>query len=283
MHFIKSSMLSVLFTLWIGIPLTANCQIYQIYTSLHGYTEFYLTDWGNTVGAPVGGSYGGQTSVLFFDDDIYIDPAAQTIRQVGSIQAGFYSDDTRTVIKSIGGQSVSASIEVIQRTGYPNSIQFQFDTGAKPYTWDSSLQMFTFDGRLPCSGAYPGSYSLVTGGQTLTGNFICSLSGNIYGYTQFSLETNITVGSYSSTFRNLSGWGAGATGPEANDFSGVTGVNVTATNRFSLVLGAGLNDGLDFFRATADSQWANLVPEPSSVSVLGLGLAALAVRRRYQT
>ena len=265
--------------LGLSLPLCGFGQTYQVESvPLSGYLELFLTDWGNSPGSSVTfGTYGGQTTSLSLTETVYIDPMAQTVRQVGFLSMGYDLETSANVQKTINGSPMSASVDVRQWSGYGGG-PLQFDTGPRPYSWDSSSQSFTFDGHLDCSGTVNGTYSLITGGQTLAGPFSYGLSGTIEGYSQFSPETTFTFLGESTTYRTLAGWST-----SEGEFNGTGGVSTGADNGFELALRPGLNDGLNLFNAGAQPQWATLVPELGSLALMGIGLTGLTACRRRRS
>ena len=108
-------------------------------------------------------------------ETIYLDPVGGTLRQVGTI---LYIPTATNIqfedIQIVPGESTNPPTEVsgiVTVTLAPSGGSLSFDTGPQPVTWDPAEGVYTLDGYIWTSGLpMSGSYSLVTGGQTLTGN-----------------------------------------------------------------------------------------------------------------
>ena len=136
-------------------------------------------------------------------ETVYLDPIAETIRQVGVISG----TPTATTIsiqetQSIPGQfpnpptNVSGSVTV---TLTPTGRVVLFDTGPRSLTWNPASGAYTCDGNLHSLSNFQGFYSLITGGQTNTVSFNYDLSYLSYwpSFTFTSLSTTGYPGSIS--------------------------------------------------------------------------------------
>ena len=171
----KSHALFGVLTITAAFAMNGHAQVYQLSTPLSGY----LTMSAQDLNGPTGSSAGFQFNFTNLTETVYLDPVAETIRQVGVISG----TPTATNIsfqetQSVPGQfpnsptNVSGSVTV---TLAPTSGVVSFDTGALPLTWNAGSGAYTFDGNLPNLGDFSGSYSLVTGGQTYSGSFTYEL------------------------------------------------------------------------------------------------------------
>src|ERR1035438_9052046 len=77
----KSVNLTVLSFLSILIPLAGHCQVYQLSTPISGSMTMSVQD----TNGPTGSSGGFNFTLTNLTETVYLDPVAQTIRQVGLI------------------------------------------------------------------------------------------------------------------------------------------------------------------------------------------------------
>ena len=132
----------------LGMLMSGHCQVYTLSTPITGYMTMSAQDLNGP-----SGSYGSFTFTLTnLAETVYLDPVAQTIRQVGVISG----TPTATHIsiqetQSIPGQfpnpptNVSGTLTV---TLAPASGSLSFDTGLLPLTWTHASSAYTCNGFL---------------------------------------------------------------------------------------------------------------------------------------
>jgi hypothetical protein len=224
----------------------------------------------------VGAAGGFSLNFNTLTETVYVDKTAGTVRQAGTISVTPAAPSF--VINETQG-AVSGATTVF--LGPSGGNVFSFDTGMQPYTFNSGI--YTFNGNILNLGSFAGSYSLLTGGQTYTGSFnytLTAFSGlAAYTFTQFT-ET-------SPTSISLSGLGDVNFGvPGGVRYGSIPSVaaDVTAANGFHLGLSTGAGAGFgvfgEYINWSSGPVTANVVPEPSSFALLGIGLAGWMLRRQ---
>jgi PEP-CTERM motif len=277
MKIAKSLSITILSLLGLALPMTGESQVYTLSTPISGGMSLSMSDAG----------YSGSIGLTFntLTETIYLDPVAQTIRQVGFVSVSpsapnIVFNESRQVPGQFPNppQQVSATVTVnLGLTGGGLS----FDTGARPVTWNNTVQAYTVDstiGNIPVSG----SYSLLTGGQTYTGSFNYYLY-NYLGWagTYSQLSTIQYPNSISLSSMVISG------GMFCEAVSSSDVADVTAANGLDMQLSPGSYMwGLVYaesFGWSSDPVTATLaVPEPSLFPILGLGLCGMIFLRRRQ-
>lgn len=283
---------TALLLLSLSVQLAGRAQVYQLSTPISGSMTMNIMDFAG----PSGSSGDFQLNCNSLTETVYLDPAAQTVREVGSISVtpsaqSIVINEIQQVPSQFPNppESVSGTITVYLAPGGGNVLSF--DTGVQPATWNSASQSYAFNGAIG-SFLNPiiGSYSLVTGGQTYTGTINYTLA-NINQYSPGQLSGNSAW-----TFDQLNSAGypsAISLGNLGNASQGgvyssqpSTVADVTAADGFHMQLFPG-TAGVTL--AAGDLQWSStgsvtayLVPEPTSIAMLGLGALVLALLRRHQ-
>ena len=180
------------------------------------------------------------TNIVFtwdtLTETIYLDPEAQTIRQVGFASvtpsvSTIVFNETQQITNAFPNPPTIIPATVTVSLGFPGG-GYSFDTGPRPITWNPTAQAYTFDGK-PDSQLYTvtGTYSLVTGGQTLTG--VCSytfpsLGGPLNAFTKVYIDdypTSLSLDGFGGWFETLGYWNSG-TGPAFATASATNGVQM---------------------------------------------------------
>src|SRR5208282_283945 len=108
-------------------------------------------------------------------ETIYVDTVNNTIRQVGTIQYTPSTTNSIQFTESQRGIPGTVTVNLAPTNGY-----LYFDTGVSPVIWNPTTETFTYGpygaADVPFFITIDGSYSLVTGGQTLSGSFAYTTS-----------------------------------------------------------------------------------------------------------
>lgn len=235
----------------------------------NGYQEIPFADLdshGN------GGSlYIGTSVTLAFgaiSGSLVYNPAASTMQMIGAVSVasstinGVFSTSF-TDTQMINGVAVPASVSLNYTIGNINNGLLSFDTGAVKANNNGHPTSWTLPVRIPVSG----TYSFVTGGQTLSGAFNYTLTLN----TLFNLQS---ATSSSMSFSE-------DTVPDSTSLDISLG-QVNASNGGKVNLHAkDPSDGTTYQSWHVDNGQA-IVPEPSTYALLGCGMVtiALAIRKR---
>jgi hypothetical protein len=198
-------------------------------SQLSGYSQTYyitapLTSGIDRKGAPPiciqDANYTGMINLTWqtLTATVYLDPGAQTIRQVGfaSVVASATNitfNENRQITNNFPNPPTIIPATVTVNIALAGG-GFSFDTGPQPITWSEAAQAYTFDGDLHGqSFSYTGSYSLVTGGQTVTGTFNYSLP--VTTWTTFRAFDRLTTENYPEALSlgGLGAWGYLDPGP----------------------------------------------------------------------
>ena len=240
MEITKSINSSLLSLFCFVIPVTVHCQIYTLSTPISGS----LTMSAQDVNGPAGSSRGFNFTFTNLTETVYLDPVAETIRQVGVI-SGLPTATNISIqeTQSIPGQfqnpptNVSGSVTV---TLAPIGGVLSFDTGVHPLTWNSASGAYTCYAFVLSLNNCVGSYSLVAGGQTYTGSFTYGLSDENDERWPSTFNTVSTVGYPNSlALSGVNNWTVFATSPSVV-------ADVLATDGFHIKLTVGVyNDGDD--------------------------------------
>ena len=264
MRFTKIAYTVSLLIVGLGIPMSGNCQVYTLSTPITGYMTMSAQDLNGP-----SGSYGSFTFTLTnLAETVYLDPVAQTIRQVGVISG----TPTATHIsiqetQSIPGQfpnpptNVSGTLTV---TLAPASGSLSFDTGLCPLTWTPASSAYTCNGFLPSFTNFEGSCSLVTGGQTYSNSFTYELANrgvlifNTVSTTNYPNSLSLGGLRVSPNPTYLTSWPSVVT-------------TVTAANGFQAALSVGLHPASaheEYFSwASPGTITATLVPTTNSPTI----------------
>ena len=236
------------------LPLSAHGQVYSFSAPLAAKCQLAVMDWSSNP-RPVGSA--SWINLNTITEAVYYDPIAQTIRQVGSVSLNSPSDVTLSFndVQVVDGNPQSAAVTV----DFSLPSVLSFDSGVQPIN-GANIQF------VPPSIPLTGSYSILAGGQTLTGSFGYSLDfqtslTEISDATQTSLMISQSPSFYSFYAPDIA--------------RGVTAANGMVFN----VVG-GISDG------TYSSSWSLspvtatvtpliCVPEPRSSQLFCLGLIAL--------
>jgi hypothetical protein len=180
---------------------SSQIQIYQFSESITGSLTMSVQDVDSNAPSGSAGSFLLNFNTL--SETIYLDPEGETLRQVGTISVtpsapNIQFEETQTISgpppvfpnPPPPPTNVLGSVTVNLALSGGNLLSF--DTGIQPITWNGSA--YTVESGLT-SAAFPvsGSYSLVTGGQTYTGEFSYTLS---YCYNAASTFSTISISGY---------------------------------------------------------------------------------------
>ena len=172
-----------------GMAAVGYCQTYFLSVPLTSYDR-----WNAPLLAIQDATYSTNIMLTWnaLSETIYLDPVAQTIRQVGfaSVNASA-SNIVLNETRQVPGQFPNPPQTNVPATVTVNiglvAGGFSFDTGPQPITWSDTAQAYTFDGSQASQPfLVTGSYSLLTGGQTLTGTFNYSIPVFSYAFTAFN-------------------------------------------------------------------------------------------------
>jgi hypothetical protein len=248
--------------------------------------------------SPAGSSGSFNYNFDTLTETIYLNPVAQTIREVGVIsgtpsatQISFQDNQQIAGVFPNPPQNIPGSVTV---TLAPTGGGLSFDTGTQPVTWDSGIGAYTFNGDLGTIGSFAGSYSLNTGGQTYSGSFTYGLTVQavrVPENTSYTFNTVSTI-NYPNSL-TLSGLGTSLNAQQWNYWSLATPSpslvpDVVANNGFDMELGVGVAAqygsayGEEFQWNSPGTITATMVPEPASVSLLAFGMFGITLLRRHQ-
>ena len=272
----KPSQLVILLivTATLMIPVRGFAQTYQFSTPISGYLSLNVADWnsdGNSPNGYYGTQNGGYTSLAFsmLTETVVYDPVQLTLRQYGYITLA-KPDATATLndTRVINVQDISATVTVQQHIV---GGVIAFDSGTGPAN-SPILPHFTTPIQVS------GSYSLDTGGQIYTWDFSPTLNFNPVG-NAFLPFYNITQNGDPSSIIMSGGGGDYSINGAGLSSEGSASGNTTAANGFDLSLYSGSAGNFDPFQdfslTTPVSVIATVIPEPSSLALLGLGLFGL--------
>jgi hypothetical protein len=282
MKITKPLSITILSLIGLAIPVTGYCQIYTLSEPISGQITMNAQELNAPKGSPP-----HWFNYVFnnLSETVYIDPVAQTVRQVGLI-SGTPSAQTLSFqeTQQTPGQfpnpitSIDGSMTV---TLAPAGGGLTFDTGLQHVNWTAAG--YAFSAPLGDLGNFLGSYSLVTGGQTYNGSFS-------YGITCpaiFSAFTLITTTDYPNSIA-LSSFGGSSYGDVSISPYNSIQADVIANNGFhmELVAGTGIaagGRGEQLYWASVPDMVATLVvPEPASLSLVVFGLLGIIPLRRRQ-
>jgi hypothetical protein len=179
---------TILFLLGFAIPVTGHCQTFYVDGGMSGGFTFTVSDGSF-------GSGGSTGAISYFQETVFLDTIAGTIRQTGTVYLAASSatvrfQDTQQVIQPFPNPPVTVSGDLTVTLNFAGAV-LPFDTGTQSASWDGYV--YTFPGPLPVyTLPMNGSYSLVTGGETYTGSFNYSLhtimgwgvDSSIFAFTQ---------------------------------------------------------------------------------------------------
>lgn len=288
MKMTTSARIAVLSLVGFAIPLTGQCQTYTLSTPISGYLTMSAKD--TTTGSSGGGTYTFTT----LNETVYINPIAQTIEQWGTISGTlsapnfsfqdieivsittnnyFPNPPTYTTNSIIGNVTVALA---------PAGNGISFDTGSRPLSWNGSLEAYTVDSNIKNLGLFNGAYSLVTGGQTYSGNFTYEITR--YGGNNAYTFNQLATAGYPNAI-TLSGLGCGEGCSYQSGVSTVAVVN--ASNGFIMtlhegcIINAGLGGELFLWNSPGTITATEVVPEPTTLSLLAFGIfGTIFLRRR---
>ena len=229
---------------------SGRAQTYHISTPVSGYVQVLFVDGANT--SPNRPVAGGLCTLGTLDETLIYDPAADTLRQVGSLtlNTGYISSgfsESRMVGTNWLTANLSTSLYL------PSYV-----------TFDNSGQNASYE--VGCDIPITGSYEVDADGQTLTGQL-----GYDLGLSTYTTISSVT--STSLTFQMSSGHGL-ADGPWM--------ASVTASNGLDVNLIGGANDRSYYWSWSVGPVTAMVVPEPTTCALVGTGILILcaAVRRK---
>jgi len=234
----------------------------------HAQTYFFSTPVTGSVAMAVHDNIGGGSNSFNLNlnnltEYVYYNSAAQTVEEVGTIS--YAPSAPNITIQEISG-GVQGNITV---TLAPTGGVLTFDTGPQPILAGSRIDAAIYN----IQSQINGTYSLVTGGQTLNGSFAYNLSYSSVDapHTYNGFSTTGYPGSVQLSMLDNSGF----FGPYASN-PGIV-ADVTASNGFHMQLSP---DAFWNWSANNLNVTAILVPEPAFPAFLGLGMTALAILRR---
>lgn len=169
--------------------MAGQCQTYYVCGGVNGGFTFRvsdgptITDGSSDEQWPEFGSGGGSAPISYFEEMVFLDTVAGTIRQTGTVVMAAssatvtFNDTEQFTLPPVFPNppvtvTVTGVVTVCLNFGGGS---FSFDTGTKPASWNG--YSFSFDGTIEAL-TFPmsGSYVLVTGGETNTGSFTYSIS-----------------------------------------------------------------------------------------------------------
>lgn len=228
---------------------------YSTHSQVYELDALATGGMGIAVATPI--TYGSvNISFSHLNETVILDPVGQTARQIGTITStasstGYVLNETQLVPSAFPQPPTPVSATISINLSLADG-GVKFDTGAQPATWNAAVQAYSINGQI---GNIPvvGSYSLMTGGKTYTGNF------SYYLY-------NVLGSAFTYRILNTQGYpnqiALSVTGTEGGFFSYVPSVStvadVFADNGFHMVLSP---QGTGFGWGAADA--IAVVPEPS--------------------
>lgn len=240
--------------------------------------EFYLQH--NQTGTTSANNNGGFiASLTGLSETIYLDPVANTLRQVGTLSL----DQTFSVGQYAGFQVVNDQ-DIPYQLAITQVVQgITFDTGPRPYTNIAGSLSYSFDSRVQLNMGVIVFYSLETGGAVINGSFSYTeyRDGVVRRGYPYTFSTFSTDGDFPSVLQ-MSG-GLVMQGEQFEAFRASNGGSVSAPNGVSFDFTPGeAGDHTDWFRWGSNGDvYASLVPEPTPVSLLvTLGGCLRLFRRR---
>ncbi len=258
----------------LGVPMSGDCQVYTLSTPISGYLTMSARD--KHTNSPAGSAGTFYLTFSNLTETVYLDPVAETIRQVGVIAAtatgtNFSIQETQTIPPQFPLPPSNVIGTITVSLAHTGGALLQFDTGTRPMTWNTSYGGYTFDGKVVTTwGDFVGSYSLTTGGQTFSGSFTYSLSlGSTWPAITF---TTLRTAGYPDSF-TLSGLGMGPQGTAFCAVSPSVVADVAADNEFHMVLSVGAwewygNYGEHFKWSSPGTITATLVPTTNSPTII---------------
>jgi len=234
----------------------ARAQTYFLSTPVTGSVAMAIHD---NIG---GGSNSFNLNLNNLTEYVYYNSAAQTVEEVGTVS---YTPSAPNITfqETSGGAQGNVTITLAPAGGV-----LTFDTGPQSILTGSRIDAAIYN----IQSQINGTYSLVTGNQTLNGSFAYSLSysSSDAPHTYNGFSTTGYPGSVQLRMLDNSGF----FGPYVSNSSIVA--DVTASNGFHMQL-------------TPSAYWswsvnnlnitATLVPEPAFPAFLGLGITLLAILR----
>lgn len=239
--------------LGIALAESANSQIYQFSSSLPAFSllvessSSYNTSLAPLIPLALEGN---------LTETVYIDAQASTIREVGSIVFSASTTWSNTIMET---QQITLPPvfpnppQTITLTGMETTVlsldnsPVSFDTGTRPISWNG--QQYTYNANVSISLPLSAHWSLVTGGETYEGS------------------TNLNYGMF--LFRGSDPWNSNQAAIDTSDYP--NSINITP-NLNVWGLGGHITS---FTAANGFSENLNVVPEPTSLSLLALGAVAL--------
>ena len=241
--------LQIVATLILGLgQVTGHSQTYFYSGPVSGYTEVDLSPNGY-------GSGGFNTFFGTLTETLYYDPVAQTLQEVGSVTvnpaSGSFNIVGSSFVYPYTGEYGSATVTV------GNNGSFSFDHTTSDVTPGGSGEggsSQALELHVPVSGS--GIYN----GQAFAGSWNIDLP--VFARISALSPTSLTFSEFKA--------------PLPFGFHGVP--VVPGTDLYDAI-----SDGTYYWSWELDSAVATAVPEPNSLSLLGLGLSALAFLRRRAT